>query len=98
MLMNTKLYAVLTTLSPCLPRFYDVGTTSMPFLLRWYYVNPVLTTFALGPHYALWPLRCSKFDHVLAVLADLTTLLQHFYYAHPVPTTLIRFPLRSRPF
>ena len=36
-----------------------------------------------------------KFDHVLAVFADLTALLLRFYYVHPVPTTLIRFPLFS---
>ena len=53
MLMNAKWYHVPTTLSPCLPRSYDVGTTSMPFLLRWYYVNPVITTLLLGPYHAL---------------------------------------------
>ena len=41
---------------------------------------------------------CSKFDHILAVLADFTSLLPCFYYTHPVPTTLIRFPLHSHHF
>ena len=36
---------------------------------------------------------CFKFDHVLPILADPTRLLPRFYYAHPIPTTLIRFPL-----
>ena len=32
MLINAICFPVPTTLSPCIPRSYDVGTTSMPFL------------------------------------------------------------------
>ena len=52
-----QMISVPTTLSPRLPRSYDVGTTSMPFLLRWYYVNPVLTTLLIGSYHILWRLR-----------------------------------------
>ena len=61
-------------------RSYAVGTAPMPFLLHWYYVNAVLTTLSLGPYHALCG-QCFyyvNFDHVLVVLADLTTLLPRF--------------------
>ena len=107
MLMNAKWYPVPTTPFPCLPRSYDVGTTSMPFLLCWHNANPVLTTYVVTRSLprslaATLTLRklltCSKCDHALAVLSDLTTLLPRVFYAHLVPTTLIRFILRSRLF
>ena len=96
MLMNTKKYAVLITLSSCLPRSFDVGTTSMPFLLRWYYVNPVLTTLSLGPHYALWPLRSYyvNFEHVQNLTTSLP-FLQTLLRSYQASTTLIPFLLRS---
>ena len=48
----------------------------------------------------LWQLRSYyvNIDNVLAVLADLTTLLPRFYYAPPVPTTLTRFPIHCHLF
>ena len=98
MLVNAKWYPVPTTPSPFLPRSYDVGTTSMPFLLRWYYVVSRSIPRPLTATLVLRKFTCSKFDHVLAVHADLTTLLPRFYCAHPVPTMLIRFPLRSHLF
>ena len=66
-----------------------------------YYVNLVLTTLPLGPYHALWPLRSYyvNFEHVQNLTTSLpflqtfnTTLLPRFYYAHPVPTGLIRHP------
>ena len=77
MLTNAKWYSVPTTLSPCLPRSYDVGTTPMPFLLRWYYVNPVLSTLTLRPYHALWWLRSYyvNFEHVQNLATSLYTFL-----------------------
>ena len=92
--MNAKWYPVPTTLSPCLPRSYDVGTTSMPFLLRWYYVNPVLTTLSLGPYHALWRLFFEFVQHVqnlTTFLPFLKTLLLSYYAS----TTLTPFLPRS---
>ena len=68
-------------------RFYYVGTTSIRFSLRCYSVP---TTSYEG---------YVNFEHVQSpVLADPTAFLHCFYYAHPVPVTLIPFQLRSRPF
>ena len=54
MLMNAKWYPVPTTLSPCLPRFFDVGTTSilllttsLQTLLRSYLASTMLIQFPL---------------------------------------------------
>ena len=75
--------AVPTRLVLCQSGSYYVATRSLPRSLT---ATLILCKFK----------TCSKFDHVLSVLADLTTFLLRFYYAHLVPTTLIRFPLRSR--
>ena len=73
---------VSTTLVLCQSGSYYVVTRSLPRSLAALLLRKFRT--------------CSKFDHVLAVLADITTLLPRFYYAHPGPTMLIRFSLHSR--
>ena len=81
-------------------------SVSTTLLGRWYYVNAVPTRVVLrqsGYYYVATrslprSLAATLLLRNLAVLADHTTLLPRFYYVHPVPITLIRFPLRSRLF
>ena len=92
MLTNAKWYPVPTTLSPCLPRSYDVGTMSMPFLLRWHYVNLVLSTLPLGPYHAFWWLLSYyvNFEYVQNWTMS-SPFLQTLLRSYHASTTLIPF-------
>ena len=98
MTLLARLHYALTTLPPC-----AFGCRSSKHLTVEYYVNAIPTnltqsqsvvtislTRPLTPTLLLRKcLICSKFDHFIAVLADLTTLLRRIYY------TLIPFLPRS---
>ena len=86
MLLRRKYYvnAVPTIVALCQSGSYYVVTMSLP--------RPLTATLVLRKFWT-----CSKFDHVLAVLAHLTTLLPRlcrFYHAHQTPTSFS--PLRER--
>ena len=89
MLMNARRYPFPITLSPCLPRSYDVGTTSMPSLLRWYYVLTL----------SLWwlPFYYVNFEHVQNLTTSLP-FLQTLLRSYHAFTTLIPFLVRSSGF
>ena len=80
-------YLPVSTSIPFLLRWYYVNPVLTTLVLRQsgsYYVGdvslprPLTATFLLRKF-----LTCSKFDYILAVFADIITLLPRFYYAHP---------------